>query len=86
MNKHDQNSLAGLLGNTRMISELARSPDAQALISMLSKGNDPEKLEQMAKNAANGDTQSLKTLVQSITEDPESAQILRRLQETFQNK
>ena len=83
MAQNEQKDLGKLLGDPRTLAQLAQSPDAQALASLLSQGHDNAQLEQMAQSAMNGDMQSLKTLVQSITGSPEGAQLLQRLHDSF---
>ena len=86
MAQNDQNDFRNMLGNKQMISQLAQSPDAQALASLLSQGRDQSELERMAQNAVKGDTESLKTLMNSITNSPEGMDLLRRLRDSFQKK
>ncbi len=83
MAQNEQKDLGKLLGDPRTLAQLAQSQDAQALASLLSQGHDRAQLEQMAQNAMSGDMQSLKTLVQSITNSPEGTQLLRRLSDSF---
>ncbi len=85
MAQNERNDLKKLLGNKDALAQLASSPDAQALASLLTKGHEREKLEQMAHSAASGNTQSLKELMNTITGDPESMELLRRLSEQFRN-
>ena len=86
MNKNDQNTLSEFLGNHQALSQLAKSSDAQALMSLLTKGHDRSALEQMAQSAVSGDVQSLRSLLQTITEDPQGAELLRRLSDSFQKE
>lgn len=83
MAQNEQKDLGKLLGNPRTLAQLAQSPDAQALASMLTQGRDKAQLEQMAQSAMSGDMQSLKTLMQSITNSPEGTQLLQRLHDSF---
>ena len=83
MAQNERNDLSKLLSDPGTLANLAKSPDAQALASMLTQGHDKAQLEQMAQNAIGGDMQSLKTLMSSITNSPEGAELLRRLSEGF---
>lgn len=83
MAQNEQKDLGKLLGDPRALAQLAQSPDAQALASLLSQGHDQAKLDQMAQSAMGGDMQALKTLMQSITKSPEGAQLLQRLHDQF---
>ena len=84
MNHNDRNDLAAMLSNKQALSQLAKSEDAQALAGLLSRSHDSAELEKLAKGAAGGDIQSLKTLMQTITENPQAKDLLQRLSETFQ--
>ena len=86
MDQKERNDLGKMLGNKQVLSQLAGSPDAQALAAMLTQGRDRAQLEQMAQSAVSGDTQSLKSLMQTITENPEGMELLRRLSESFHKK
>ena len=86
MNQFDHSSLAAILGNAKVISELANSPDAQALVSMLAKTHDQAGLEQMAQNAVKGDMRSMQELLRSVVQDPQGQELLRRLSEGFQKE
>ena len=83
MAQNERNDLSKLLGNKEAISQLAESPDAQALASLLTQGHDREQLEQMAQSAVGGDMKSLKDLMRTITDSPEGMELLRRLSESF---
>lgn len=86
MNQFDHNSLAAVLGNAKALSELASSPDAQALVSMLTKAHDQAGLEQMAQNAVKGDMGSMQELMKSVVQDPQGQELLRRLSESFRKE
>lgn len=86
MNKNEKNPLAEILGNAKALSELASSADAQALASLLTKAYDPGGLEQMAQHAMNGDMNALRSLMKSVTQDPESTELLQRLSERFRTE
>ena len=68
MAQNERNDFGRMMNDPRTLSQLAQSPDAKALAALLTQGHERGQLEQMAKNAMSGDTKSLKTLVQSITE------------------
>lgn len=86
MNQNEKNPLAEFLGNAKALSELASSADAQALASLLVKAHDPGGLEQMAQHAMNGDVDSLRSLMKSVTQDPQGAELLQRLSERFRTE
>ena len=83
MAQNEQKDISKLLGDPRTLAQLAQSPDAQALMSLLSQGHDQAQLAQAAQSAMGGDMQSLKTLMQSITNSPEGTQLLQRLHDSF---
>lgn len=86
MAQNERNDLSKLMNDPRTLSQLSNSPDAQALASLLTQGRDQAQLEQMAQNAMSGDMQSLKTLMRTITENPEGAALLQRLHDSFRSK
>ncbi len=86
MAQNERNDFSQLLRDPKTLAQLAQSPDAQALASLLSQGHERGQLEQMAQNAMGGDTQSLQTLLRSITNSPEGSQLLQRLHDSFLNR
>lgn len=83
MAQNNRKDLASLLGNRKTLEKVAASPDAQALASLLTRGHEQADLEKMAQNAMNGDTSAIQSLVRSITENPEGAELLRRLNDSL---
>ena len=83
MAHNERNDMSKLLSDPGTLANLAKSPDAQALASLLTQGHDQSQLEQMAQSAMSGDMQSLKSLMTSITNTPEGTELLRRLSEGF---
>ena len=86
MKQNESSKLQQLLNNKKAIAALAKSPDAQALAKILSQGRDAASLQQAAQNAARGDTGQLRQVIQSITESPGGAELLRRLDQTMGGK
>ena len=83
MVQNDRNDLAKLIGNKKVIEQVARSSDAQELASLLARGHDSADLQKMAQRAMSGDTSAIQSLMKSITESSEGSELLRRLSETF---
>ena len=83
MAPNDRNDLSKLIGNKKAIEQLTRSSDAQTLASLLSQGHDPADLQRMAQSAMSGDVSAIQSLMKSITESGEGAELLRRLSENF---
>ena len=79
MAQNNTPDLSALLGNRKAIEQLTGSSDAQNLASMLTKTHNPKDLEQMARSAMSGDTSAIQSLFRSITDNPESAELLRRI-------
>lgn len=86
MVQNDRPDLSKLLGNKKALEQIAQSPDAQALKSMLTQGHDGADLERMAQNAISGDVSALQSLLRSITANPGGTELLRRLSESMGNK
>lgn len=83
MNQNPSSKLQQALSDKKLMEQLSRSPDAQALANILTKGQDQASLQKIAEKAAKGDTAQLKQLIQSITSSPSGAELLRRLSGSF---
>lgn len=86
MRQNNQSKIQQALSDKKMIEQIANSPDAQKLASMLTQGADPASLQKIAQNAAKGDTTQLKALIQSITSSPGGAELLQKLGNSFGQK
>ena len=78
--------LQQLLGNRSAMEHLANSREAQALAGILTQGRDPTQLQQIARDAAKGNTQQLSELLRSITASPGGAQLLEQLSRSLEKK
>ncbi len=85
MNQNNQPNIQQLLSDKKALERVAKSPDAQALASMLTAGHDQASLKRIAQNAAKGDTAQLNQLIQSIVKSPGGAELLQRLTGGGQN-
>ncbi len=83
MKQNDRSSIQQMLGDKRMLEQVAKSPDAQALAGMLTQGHDQASLKKIAEDAARGDTAQLSQLIGSIASSPDGAELLRRLGNSF---
>ena len=86
MKQNNPSNLQQLLGDKAVLEQVAKSPDARALASMLTQGQSSASLKQIAENAAKGDTAQLNQLIQSIAGSPGGAQLLQRLSSSFGQK
>ena len=86
MRQNNQSKFQQALGDTKMMEQLASSPDARALANMLTQGQNQASLQEIAQKAAKGDTAQLKALIQSITSTPGGAELLQRLGNSFGQK
>ena len=86
MAQNNTPDLSALLGNRKAIEQLTGSSDAQNLASMLTKTHKPKDLEQMARSAMSGDTSAIQSLFRSITDNPEGAELLRRIGNSLSGK
>lgn len=84
--KNKQPNFQQLLGDQKTLKQIARSPDAQALADILTKGQNRTDLQKIAQDAASGDTTQLSALIQSITSTPEGSQLLQRLSRSLQEQ
>ena len=78
--------LQQLLNNKAALEQLAKSREAQVLAGILSQGRNPADLQQIARDAANGNTQQLSELLRSITNSPGGAQLLQQLSRSLERK
>ena len=86
MKQNNRSSIQKMLGDKRMLEQVAKSPDAQALAGMLTQGRDQAALKKIAEDAAHGDTTQLSQLIGSIAASPDGAELLRRLGNSFGKK
>lgn len=86
MKQNESSKLQQLLKDKKTISALTKSPDAQALAKLITQNRDPAALQKAAQNAAHGDTEQLRQLVNSIAANPDGAALLRRLDKTMGGK
>ena len=75
-----------MLGDKKILEQVAKSPDAKALAGMLTRGRDQAELKKIAESAARGDTAQLSQLIGSIASNPDGAELLRRLSGSFGKK
>jgi len=83
MKQNNQSDIQQMLGDKRIMEQVAKSPDAQKLAGLLTKGRDQAALKKIASDAARGDTAQLKELIGSIASSPDGAELLRRLGNSF---
>ena len=82
--KNNQPKLQQMLNDKRVIEQVAKSPDARALASLLTQNQDQASLKRIAQSAAKGDTAQLSQLIQSVVNNPGGAELLRRLSDTLE--
>lgn len=78
--------LQRLLRDRDAVAQLAGSSEARALAGLLTQGRDPAQLQQIAREAASGNTQQLGELLRSVTSSPGGAQLLEQLSRTLEKK
>ena len=71
---------AGLLKNRQLLRDLARSPDAQALMGLLDRQAGGA-LQNAAQSASRGDLGALTRLVKQVAESDEGVRLMRQLNE-----
>ena len=86
MPQNQPSNLQALLKDKKALEQVAKSPDAKALASMLTRQQDQASLKQIAENAAKGDTAGLSQLIQSVVRSPGGAELLQRLSGTLERK
>ena len=83
--KQDAN-VQKMMGDKKMLEQVAKSPDARALAGLLTQGRSQADLKKIAEQAARGDTAQLSQLIGSIASSPDGAELLRRLGNSFGKK
>ena len=83
--KQDAN-VQKMLGDKRILEQVAKSTDARALAGLLTQGRSQADLKKIAEQAARGDTAQLSQLIGSIASSPDGAELLRRLGNSFGKK
>lgn len=86
MKQNNQPSIQRILNDRKTLEKVAKSPDAKALASILTQGQDQASLKKIAENAARGDTTQLNDLIQSIVRSPGGAELLQRLSGSIDGK
>ena len=86
MKQNNQPSIQRILNDRKTLEKVAKSPDAKALASILTQGQDQASLKKIAENAARGDTAQLNDLIQSIVRSPCGAELLQRLSGSIDGK
>lgn len=76
---------AGLLKNRALLQDLARSPDAQALMGLLNQKAGGG-LQTAAQSASKGDLSALTKLVKQVAESDEGARLMRQLNEQINSR
>lgn len=79
MDQNRNRDLQQMLANKDLLRQIAQSPEAKALAAMLSSGQDSGQLQNVAAQAASGNTQQLAALVKEITSTPQGSELLRKL-------
>ncbi len=74
------------LGDQKTLARVAGSKEAKALAQLLKQQQSPQALRQAAEQAAKGDTAQLAALVKSIAANPDGAELMRRLSDSFGGK
>lgn len=83
MNKQGPSQLQQILSDGKAVQQLAGSREARELAQLLSQSRDQASLQQMARDAARGDTRQLSELIRAVTDSPGGAQLLQKLQQTL---
>ena len=75
----------GLLKNRALLQDLARSPNAQALMGLLNREAGGG-LQTAAQSASKGDLSALTKLVKQVAESDEGARLMRQLNEQINSR
>lgn len=86
MKPTDPQAMQRLLGNRQALEQLSRSSEAKALMDLISKGHNESSLQEIAQNAAKGDTAQLAAVIRTITSTPGGAQLLQKLSKQMETK
>ena len=86
MKPTDPQAMQKLLGNRQALEQLSRSSEAKALMDLISKGHNESSLQEIAQNAAKGDTAQLAAVIRTITSTPGGAQLLQKLSKQMETK
>ena len=86
MKSADPHAMQKLLGNKQVLEQLSRSSEAKALMDLISKGHNESSLQQIAQNAAKGNTSQLAEVIRTITSTPGGAQLLQKLSQQMETK
>ena len=75
---------AGLLKNKALLQSLMQSRDGQALMRMLTQGDQGAGLQRAAQSAARGDPAEMVKLVRQVMQSPSGAELVERINKAVQ--
>lgn len=70
--------------NPAMLKSLMQSRDGQALMQMLTQGDQGAGLQRAVQSAAKGDTTAMVRMVNQIMQSPEGAELVERINKAVQ--
>ena len=70
--------------NPAMLKSLMQSRDGQALMQMLTQGDQGAGLQQAVRSAAKGDTSDMVRLVSQVMQSPGGAELVERINKAVQ--
>ena len=73
-----------LKANPAMLQSLMQSRDGQALMQMLTQGDQGAGLQRAAQSAAKGDPSEMVRLVKQVMQSPGGAELVRRINKAVQ--
>ena len=77
-------AMENMMKNPAAIQSLLRSRDGQALMQLLTRGDNGERLQQAAQSAMKGDTSAITNLLNNVMQDPNSAALVERINRAMQ--
>ena len=75
-----------LKANPAMLQSLMQSPDGQALLRMLSAGDQGASLQKAAQSAVRGNPADLMRMMNQVMQSPAGAELVQRINQSVKQK
>lgn len=86
MDEQTTRMIQQLKSNPAMLQSLMQSPDGQALLRMLSAGDQGASLQRAAQSAAKGNPAEMMRMMSQVMKSPAGAELVQRINRSIKQK
>lgn len=86
MDEQTKRMIQQLKANPAMLQSLMQSRDGQALMQMLSAGDQGASLQQAAQSAAKGNPAEIMRMMNQVMQSPAGAELIQRINRSMKQK